>query len=52
MSATSCIRHGGAELGFQHVHGVKAYWTLRRDVRKMKSYGSDEVIRVIIPLIT
>jgi len=31
---------------------VKAYWTLRRDVRKGEIYGSDGVIRVVIPLIT
>jgi len=31
---------------------VKAYWTLRRDVRKGEIRGSGEVIRVVIPLIT
>ena len=31
---------------------VKAYWTLRRDVRKGEMCSSDEVTRVVIPLIT
>ena len=32
--------------------GVKVYWTLRHDVHKGEMCGSDEVIRVVIPLIT
>jgi len=31
---------------------VKAYWTLRRDVRKGEICSSDKVTRVVIPLVT
>jgi hypothetical protein len=36
----------------ESTRSVKAYWTLRRDMRKDKERGSGKVIRVVIPLIT
>jgi len=38
--------------GFLVGNNVKAYWTLRHDVHKGEVCGSDEVTRVVIPLVT